>query len=258
MEDDQKLVEDDLEQGGIRKNREDDLYKDEDNKHPDNPGKRKGHPLVDMKRTQESRQHPLSPKPIPVEGGTSMASGKIVAKCDKSRVSSTTGQPEYHHIRKDIPVRSIGKGHITVNGVRLMDLKKIDNHIGAKKTTSKKHSPRRTTKEQPPSTPSGGSLLKYLVKKKAAGHTGEAGHEDNKVVVEEHTANAIRTTSPSSCSTTRPVINHTAAPVKDMKKTFKNLVVPGPKKRIQDNIRLFQRMSEGGGVQIWKRDVCRT
>ena len=171
MEDDQNSVEDDLIQGGQRKNGEDDLYEDKDKKHPESPGKSKCHPLVDRKRTQESGLHPLSPKPIPVEGGNSMTSGKVVAMSDYSRATTTTGQRGSNLTREDIPGRNYAKGHITVNGVRLMDLKGKHNHIITKKTTSRKHSPRRTTKEHPPPTPSSGSMLKYLVRKKSAGHT---------------------------------------------------------------------------------------
>ena len=70
------------------------------------------------------------------------------------------------------------------------------------------------------------------------------------MVVGRQPTTATQTTSPSSCSTTRPVNNHDTDPVQNMKTTFKNLVVPGPKKSVQDNIRLFQRMSEGGGCRF--------
>ena len=183
-----------------------------------------------------------------------MTSGKVVAVSDYSRATTTTGQHGSNLTRENIPGGNYAKGHITVNGVRLMDLRGKHNHSITKKTTSRKHSPRKTTKEHPPPTPSSGSMLKYLVRKKSAGHThthtGEAGQEDNSVVVGRQPTTATQTTSPSSCSTTRPVNNHTADPVLNMKKTFKNLVVPGPRRSIQDNIRLFQWMSEGGGADL--------
>lgn len=69
-----------------------------------------------------------------------------------------------------IPVRRVATGHITVNGVRLVDLKKKEDNTVPRKTTKRISSPKTTRQQQQKSAPSSGkkeTIMKYLVKKQA-------------------------------------------------------------------------------------------
>ena len=132
--------------------------------------KSKEHLQPDRRSTQESRRQPPSLIPIPEEGGNSQDGVIPMCSGDHARAVSSTGQQQHNQTEGRIPVRRVATDHITVNGVRLVDLMKKEDSKVPRKTTKRISSPKTTRQQQQQSTPSSGkkeTIMKYLVKKQA-------------------------------------------------------------------------------------------